>query len=393
MTRYPIKDQIAVVGVGCTGFSRTSDKSPLALALEASTMALRDAGLTAADIDGVVATQEPGAPGAHQLVSSLGIPQVTHFTRPTPVAMFSIIDAMNAIHAGVCDTVLVCTAVMRSPWSSRSAANDPFRRMVRGATPAMPESVNMAAAYAAWASRYLYEYGSSREPFGRIAINMRTNAASNDLAAIRTPITMEDYLAARMVREPLCMLDMDLPVDGADAFVLTTVERARTLSARPGGPPVVLIHAATVGLVGENDEDQLPSLRRHGQHIVVERLKAISDLWLDDVDVYLPYDGFTIITLGWIENAGWCPPGEAGKFIAEHWDHDNHRLLINGRIPVNPHGGSLSEGATRGTGHFREAVVQLRGQAGARQVAGASAALVTPGGFFFNSQGAILRRG
>jgi acetyl-CoA acetyltransferase len=252
---------------------------------------------------------------------------------------------------------------------------------------AMPESIRMAPAYAAWASRYIHEYGATREPFGRIAINGRTGAAHNELAAMRAPLTLADYLEARMVREPLCMLDMDVPVDGADAFVLTGAGRARSLPQ-----PRVLIHAATVGLVDANDEDQA-SLQRHGQHVVVRALRERSELWLDDVDVYFPYDGFTIITLGWLENTGWCRPGGAAKFIAEHWDETANRLLIRGRIPVNPHGGSLSEGATRGTGHLREAVMQLRGQAGARQVPGARTALVTPGGFFFNSQGAVLRAG
>jgi acetyl-CoA acetyltransferase len=124
---------------------------------------------------------------------------------------------------------------------------------------------------------------------------------------------------------------------------------------------------------------------------VVERLKQTSDLWLDDVDVFLPYDGFTIITLGWIENLGWCPPGGAGKWLEANWDGEHDRILVDGRIPVNPHGGSLSEGATRGSGHLREAVVQLRGEAGERQAPGARTALVVPGGFFFNSQGLILR--
>ena len=386
--RYPIKDQVAIVGIGTTGFSRSTNRSPLAMALEAATNAIRDAGLQVSDINGVVATQEPGAPGPHQIVSSLRIPEVTHFSRPTPVAMFSIIDAMNAIHAGVCDTVLVVFAFMRMPWNSRSAANDPFRRFMRaGGAGGQPESIAMAAAYAAWAGRYLHDYQASREAFGLLAVNMRTNAGQNPLAAARSPISLEDYYAARMVREPLGLFDMDLPVDGADAFVLTTAERAKTLKQ-----PSVLIHAATVGLVDDNDEDQLPSLARHGQHVVVSNLKARSDLWIDDVDVYLPYDGFTIITAGWIENAGWCTPGRALDFVREHWVDREQRVMINGRIPLNPHGGSLSEGATRGSGHMREAVVQLRGQAGERQVANARTALVTPGGFFFNSQGAVLRR-
>ncbi len=293
---------------------------------------------------------------------------------------------MNAVFSGSCDTVLMCSSMLRLPWNSRSAANDPFRRsfapaMARG----VPESIAGAPAYAAWAGRYMHEFGVSKEPFGRLAVNMRTNALANPLAAMQAPLTIEDYAAARMVREPLSMLDMDVPVDGADAFVVTTAERARNLRHTP-----VLVHAATVGL-GTSNEDQLPSLGRHGQHVVVEALRAKSDLWIDAVDVFFPYDGFTIITLGWIENTGWCKPGEAGRFIAEHWDEATQRIVIDGRIPLNPHGGSLSEGATRGTGHLREAVTQLRGDAGDRQVPGARTALVTPGGFFFNSQGAILR--
>jgi acetyl-CoA acetyltransferase len=114
-----------------------------------STAAIRDAGLTAADIDGVVALQEPGAPSAHVLASSLGIPSVTHFSRPTPVIMFALIDAVNAIYSGAADTVLVCASMMRLPWNSRSAAADPFRRRVPSSTPTLPESVNMATAYTA----------------------------------------------------------------------------------------------------------------------------------------------------------------------------------------------------------------------------------------------------
>jgi acetyl-CoA acetyltransferase len=111
------------------------------------------------------------------------------------------------------------------------------------------------------------------------------------------------------------------------------------------------------------------------------------------MDVVLPYDGFTIIALCWLENLGYCKPGEAGPFLESHWDESQGRVLIDGRIPLNPHGGSLSEGATQGAGHVREAVVQLRGQAGVRQVPGAAAALVALGGFFFNAAALVLRRG
>ncbi len=384
--RNPLKDRVAVAGIGSTGFSRSSDRTPLANAIQAATAAVRDAGLTAADIDGIVMPGEPGGPGPNVVASALGLARVSHFSRTAPVAMFAFADAVHAVFAGACDSALVVYPYMRLPWASRQAANDPFRRHMAVGMATVPESIANAAGYAAWASRYLAEYGVSRDAFARVAVNMRANAARNELAAITTPLTIADYYEARMIREPLGMLDMDLPVDGADAFVITTTERARDLRQPP-----VLVHAATTGLVTPNDEDQLPGLDHHGQHVVIDALRARSDFWIDGLDVYCPYDGFTVITATWIENAGWCGPGEAGAFLAQHWDEASGRVLIDGRIQVNPHGGSLSEGATRGSGHLREAVVQLRGQAGVRQTPDARTALVTTGGFFFNSQGATLR--
>jgi acetyl-CoA acetyltransferase len=125
----------------------------------------------------------------------------------------------------------------------------------------------------------------------------------------------------------------------------------------------------------------------------VRTLRAKSDLWLDDVDVYFAYDGFTTITLAWIENIGWCGVGEGGTFVEDNWNEAKSRLEIRGRVPLNPNGGALSEGATRGSGYFREAVHQLRrdGGAGSRQVPNARVAMLNVGGFFYNSQGAVLR--
>ena len=386
--RNPIRDQVAIVGVGSTGFGRDSGGvSSKAAACDASIRAIRDAGLEKADIDGIVGAGEPGGPAPNRIAAALGISDVRHHAQPQPVAMFALVDAINAVFSGSCDTVLLYYSYMRLPWNSRSAAADPFRQIYAIHKIPVPESPDPSAAYAAWMGRYMHEYDAPREAFGRVALNSRANAARNPLAVMRKPLTMDGYRSARMIREPMSMLDMDVPVDGADAFVITTTERARQLTQHP-----VVVHAASVGIVDKNDEDQLPSLRRHGQHVVVDALKAKSDIWLDDVDVFFPYDGFTIITLGWFENFGWCKPGEAGRFLEEHWDDATGRVLIEGRIPVNPHGGSLSEGATRGSGHLREAVMQLRGDADERQVAGARTAMIGCGGFFFNSQGAILQR-
>ncbi len=386
-TRNPLKDQIAIAGIGSTGFSRSSDVSGLELLVRASVEAIRDAGLTAADIDGVVVPGEPGGVNPGVLATALGLPRVTHFARPVPVAMFSMLDAVHAVHSGACDAALVAFPYLRLPWNSRSAANDPFRRHLAHGVQAVPESIAMAPAYAAWASRYLAEYGVDRDGFGLVAVNMRSNAARNPLAAITTPLTLDDYYAARMIREPLGMLDMDLPVDGADAFVVT-----RAVDAPDVGRPQVVVHAITTGLVTPNDEDQVPCLDRHSQHIVLDTLRAKSDFWIDDADVVCLYDGFTVITAGWIENLGWAPPGGTADFLREHWVAAEDRVLVGGRVQINPHGGSLSEGATRGSGHVREAVVQLRGEAEGRQTPDARTALVCTGGFFFNSQGLTLRR-
>jgi acetyl-CoA acetyltransferase len=392
--RNAIQDQIAIAGVGSTGFTREAvGRSNASLAYEAAVAAIRDAGLGSGEIDGVVASPGLGrvgivSPSAREMVAGLGLPSVSYFADSGGVMASPIVDAMNAIFAGSCEIALIFHPNYRTPYHSKKAAADPFRRSIPPYGHEPVESVRNAAAYAAWMARYQHEHPSlTREHLGYVAINGRTGAAANPLAAIRDPLTMEDYLSARMIRDPLCMLDMDIPVDGADAFILTTTERARTLPQPP-----VLIHAAVQGIIGDNDEDQLPSLGRHGQNVVVEGLWARSDRTLADVDVVYLYDGFSFITISWIEKLGWAPPGEGGPFVERHFDEDRSRILIDGRIPVNTHGGSLSEGGSQGSGHVREAIHQLRGAAGERQVEGAETALVTIGGFFFNSGATILVR-
>jgi acetyl-CoA acetyltransferase len=308
-----------------------------------------------------------------------------------PPIMNHLVAAVNAVWTGACEVALVYHSVYRVGGFSRSANADPFRRraalgLADGS--AEPWSMHGSASYAAWAGRYLAEFGGSREDFGRIAINDRSNAAANPNAVLREPLTMADYLRGRMIREPLCLYDMDVPVDGADAFIVTTAERARDLPTVP-----VLIHAATMGMTAPPEEHLAAGLEATGQPLAARDLRAKSDLWLDDIDLFFPYDGFSFVALRCFESYGFCGPGEAGAYLADHWDADQNRIMIKGRVPVNTHGGSLSEGGSQGAGHLREAVTQLRGQAGRRQVPGAQVALLTPGGFFFNAQGLVLRAG
>jgi len=384
-TRNPIRDRIAIVGVHSEPYVRDRGMSQNAMTLEACMGAVRDAGLSAADIDGVCGSQVP----AHYVASSLRLPALTWWANVAIPFTAHVIEAANAVASGTCDTVLAYHSTYRASGTSRTAAADPFRARTGPGFNVLsrnPDSISGAVGYAAWASRYLYEYGAKREHFGLIAINSRSNASRNAHAALRTPLSMEEYLGGRMVRDPFTIYDMDYPVDGADAFVITTVARARDLPQKP-----VLVHAATLGMTGRSEEDQLPDLRHHGQQVVAENLWRRSELTREDCDIFFPYDGFSVIALSCFEVMGYCGYGEAGPFLEDHWNPEMNRIEIGGRIPVNTHGGSLSDGGTQGVGHIREAVLQLRGQAEGRQVEGARTALITPGGFFFNAGGLILR--
>jgi acetyl-CoA acetyltransferase len=385
--RYPAKDQVAIVGVGSTPHVRDAGVTARTLALRACRDAIRDAGLTAADIDGVAGSTEVQA---WEIASGLGLPELRWWIN-TPIPFtFHIVEAVNAVFSGAAETVLAYHATRRAPGTSRSAAADPFRARagLGGNRPAhTPDTVAGVVGYAAWASRYMHQFGAKREHLGMIAINDRSNAAANPHAALREPLTMPDYLSARMIREPLSMLDMDYPVDAADAFIITTAERAADMPH-----PSVLVHAVTSGMTDHPDEDQQVDLHHTGQQIVMKNLWEMSDIKLDDIDVYFPYDGFSVLALRWMEVAGYCGDGEAGAFLEDNWDPHSNRILIGGRVPVNTHGGSLSGGGTQGSGHVREAVLQLQGRAAERQVDGARNALVTPGGFFFNAGGMLLHR-
>jgi len=386
-SRNPMKNQVAFAGAATTGFvPYNTERSQLSLAAEACIAVMRECGLGADDIDGMCGTS---VPEAYELQAALGIPEVTWFANPVMPFINQIAVATAAVHAGLCEVALCWHAAYRLPWNTGSAFKDPFRA---GATTMprvapSPDSVLHAVGYTAWASRYIHEFGATKEDFGLVAINDRSNASRNPAAALTDPLTMQDYLGTRMIRWPLCMLDMDIAVDGADAFIITTTERAKDMPLPP-----VMVNAVTLGMTGHNIEDQTDGLHHHGQHVVIDALKAKGDFWIDGADVYFPYDGFSIIALSWIENVGYCGPGEAGDFLREHWDPATNSVRVNGKVPFNPHGGSLSEGATQGSGHVREAVHQLQGRAAERQVPDARTALLTPGGFFFNAQGLSLVR-
>jgi acetyl-CoA acetyltransferase len=390
------RDSAAIVGVGHTQYTRAMpQQSPASMSLQAAVNAIRDAGLSGADIDGLAGD---GLATAY-VQEALGLPEITWCAGFASPFSNQLSAAVHAIVAGSCSTVLVYNTRSLMARRSARAAADAFRlrqsmgtadqRSFLGTGHVEPEPGSLfgAAGYAAWAGRYLHQFGARREHFGLLAVNGRTHAADNENAVLRTPLTIEDYLAARMIREPLSVLDMELPVDAADAFVLTTVERAADLPQVP-----VLVHAHAMGQTAHPDEVSNPDFDTMGQVVASKHLWRRSELTLADIDLVLPYDGFSAIALLWLENLGYCPRGQAGPMLEDSWSTERGTLLLEGKVPVNTHGGALSEGGSGGAGQVREAVFQLRGTAGPRQVADACTALVSIGGFFLNPMAAVLRR-
>jgi acetyl-CoA acetyltransferase len=230
------------------------------------------------------------------------------------------------------------------------------------------------------AQRHFHRYGTTRETLGWIALNQRANAALNPTAVYREPLTMEDYLGARMITTPFGLYDCDVPCDGAIAVIVSAVEAARDLAK-----PAVLVEAVGTQIIERIDWDQ--STLTHEPQVLGQaaHLWSRTDLRPGDVDVAELYDGFTFNCLSWIEGLGFCGLGEARDFL-----DGGKNIAAGGVLPLNTHGGQLSHGRTHGMGLVHEAIVQLRGEGGPRQVPGARVAVVSSGGL--TPSGVLLLR-
>jgi acetyl-CoA acetyltransferase len=216
------------------------------------------------------------------------------------------------------------------------------------------------------ASHYMHRYGVTRETFGWIALNARANAARNPDAIYRTPLTMDDYLSARMISTPFGLYDCDVPCDGAIAVIVSAAETAADL---PGTP--VWIDAVGTQITERVTWDQ--STLTHEPQVLgpAAHLWTRSQYQPQDVDFAELYDGFTFNCVSWLEGLGFCDFGEAKDFV-----EGGRRIALNGELPLNTHGGQLSHGRTHGFGLLHEAVTQLRGAAGERQVPSARVGVV-----------------
>jgi acetyl-CoA acetyltransferase len=350
---------------------------PVDLMARASLRALADCGLTPADVDGVFAatTQLPMAP--LNLAHELGIePRYTDATNVGGSSFLLHVDhARAAIAAGACEVALIAYGSTQRLLGRSSASVqelDPWELPYR---PVMP-----VTAYALAASRHMHEFGTTREQLAQVAVSARAWAALNPLAFSREPLTVEDVLSARPVADPLTVRDCCLVTDGGAAIVVTSAERAASLAR----PAVLVLGAADAHrhrhITGMGDLTSTAAAQSGA------RAFAEAGITPADVDVAQLYDAFTITPILFLEDLGFCAKGDGGAFVQDG------RIAPGGAFPLNTNGGGLSytHPGMYGLHAIVEAVRQLRGDSGARQVPGAQIALAHGNGGVLSSQATLI---
>ncbi len=369
--------RVVLSGIGRSAIGRRLMVDPLSLAVDACMQAVGDAGLTLDDIDGL--STYPGMVGMGMSEGGVTAVEEALRLRPTwingggdlPGPGGALIQAMLAVASGFCRHVLC----FRTVWESTFAALRLARGGGRVSGPLLEWRAPFGAMSAAnWiamnANHYLHRYGATREMLGWIALNARANAARNPVAIYRDPMTMDDYLSARPITSPFGLFDCDVPCDASIAVIVSDASVARDLPR-----PAIRVEAVGTQITERVSWDQ--DTLTHEPQVIgpAAHVWTRTSLRPADVDVALVYDGFTFNAISWIEALGFCGFGEAMD-----WLDKGRRIALGGDVPVNPHGGQLSEGRTHGFGFIYEAIAQLRGEAGDRQVAGARTAVVTSGG-------------
>jgi acetyl-CoA acetyltransferase len=379
----------AITGLGQSPIGRRLDRSNLDLTLEAVMAAITDAGLTPADIDGL-ATFPGGALNARDAgrYASTGVRDVqdalrlelgwSHGGAEGPAPLGAVVSACLGVASGLARHVVVWRTVteasQQGEGSRREVAHaaglgdsrvDGYRQwsIPFGAG----SSANLLALYA---QAHFDRYGTTREQLAQVALSDRANAAHNPLAVFREPLALDDYLAARMISTPLCLFDCDVPVDGSTAVVVSHID-----TAADAPHPTIGVHAVGTAMRGRPSWDQFDDLTTMAARDASAHLWSRADLTSADVDLAQLYDGFSFLALAWLEALGFCEPGASGPFV-----EGGKRIARDGDLPLNTCGGQLSAGRLHGFGLLHEACLQLRGDAGARQLDGPQTAVVANGG-------------
>jgi len=375
MVNEPGERAAIISGLGISRIGRRTSRSAIDHALDACLAAVTDAGLTLADIDGIASLGETPVP---EMQDALRL--ATNWTGgglSFGGPLGSVMSAAVAVGAGLARHVLVYRCVAAANMGAGAGARRAAASAETGAgiTGAMQWTVpyhvyGTMPAHAMMLRRHMHLYGTTKEQLGALAVTQRRNAALNELAAYRDPITLDDYLAARPICEPLSLLDCDVPVDGGVAVIVSTREHTAGLDH-----PAVSIHAVggavhDRGTTWEQRSD-FPAMMLDD---AARQLWSRSDVGPGDVDVAELYDGFSFITLAWLEALGFCGRGEGGSFV-----EGGQRIGLTGELPLNTYGGQMSAGRMHGYWLLHEACLQLRGEAGPRQVDGAEVALAAAG--------------
>ncbi len=354
--------QAAIAGIGATEFSKNSGRSEWQLACECVLAALADAQIPVEEVDGfALFTMETNPEIA--VARALGIPQLKFFSRIPHGgggACAPVQQAALAVSSGVADVVVVYRAFNERsghrfgagppPFAYTANTDQEYRNWINPyglLTPAQQEAF--------LARRYMHKYGATSEDFGRVSVLSRKHAAVNPKAWFHErPITLEDHQSSRMIADPLRLLDCCQESDGGQALVIVSAERARDLPH----PPAVIAGAAqgvgpqqiSMSSYYREDIDEMPEVQ-----LVAEQLWAQAGVGPDGIDAAILYDAFTPMVLLQLEEYGFCGRGEAKDFIA------SGALELDGRLPVNTHGGQLGEGYIHGVNGIAEGVRLIRG--------------------------------
>jgi acetyl-CoA acetyltransferase len=366
-----VENRAVISGVGQSAIGRRLGRTGLGLGVEACLNAIADAGLSPDQIDGVASYPGPvGAEGGfvgastHDIRNALGLRTSWHTSGvETAGQIGTLLDACAMVASGRATHVLC----FRSVWESTAQATT-------GRAKALTSYMTRATGHSAWrvpygaasaanwismyAQRYMHEFGLTREQLGHVAVNARRNAALNPNAIFTAPMTLDEYLQVRMISYPFGLYDCDIPCDGATAIIISRREATAGLRRPP-----LTIESAGSAMYERHSWDQRRDLTTMAAHDVAKAMWAGTTLKPADVDFAELYDGFSYLTLQWLDAFGFCEHGQAGKFM-----EDLDRFSIEGDFPINTHGGQLSAGRLHGYGFLHEACVQLWGDAGDRQI-------------------------
>ncbi|QNP60686.1 thiolase [Paenacidovorax monticola] len=376
MERFP-RGKTAIVSGATYGIGESPGQTSLDLAVSASLRALNAVGLKPSDVDGLFIGLPDDYLSGLSFAEYLGIcPRLTDNNR-TGGSSFQThaIHAALALEAGLCDVALIAYGSNQRTASGKLVSSmrpSPYEAPYRLARP--------VGGYALAASRYMAQYGLRREQLGAVALAARAWAQHNPEAFVRDPLSMDDYLGARMVADPFSVRDCCLVTDGAAAVVMVRADRAKDLAARPA----YLLGGAAAAW--HKDITNMPDLTVTAASVTGPRAMAQAGVRPADIDVVELYDAFTLNTILFLEDLGFCAKGEGGAFV------EGGRIAPGGALPVNTNGGGLScvHPGMYGLFTMVEATQQLMGLAGERQVAGARLALAHGNGGELSSQATLI---